>query len=88
MILAWSYLSVSAMSWSLEILPTPMAPMLILLLGASLPITWAGTMVGNPSEAIPVATPVLTVDFMKSLLLNPLFSAIAYFLISSSLLVA
>ena len=43
------------MSWSREIRPTPMAPILILLLGAFLPITEAGTIVGKPVTAMVVA---------------------------------
>ena len=49
------------MSWSREIRPVPMAPMFSRLLGAFFPITLAGTMVGNPMVATPVATPALTV---------------------------
>jgi hypothetical protein len=49
------------MSWSREILPVPMAPIFRRLLGAFFPSTLAGTMVGKPMVATPVATPAFTV---------------------------
>jgi len=43
------------------------------LLGAFLPNTCAGTIVGNPTAATPVAIPVFKVDVTKSLLVIDFF---------------
>ena len=49
MIRACANFQTPGMSWPREIRPTPIAPMLIWLLGACAPSTEAGTMVGKPA---------------------------------------
>src|SRR5690606_40436616 len=63
--LAISLRRVSGRSCPLAILPKPICPILILLLGASFPNTEAGTMVGKPVIAREAATAPLVVDFIK-----------------------
>src|SRR5690606_8765860 len=61
------------MSCVLEILPVPIAATLIRLLGAFLPKTEAGTMVGKLPIIRPPARAPLVLDRMKSLLLMAFF---------------
>src|SRR6266446_2285896 len=51
MMLVWSYFQMPGRSWTREMRPTPMAPMLMRLLGESCPKTLDGTMVGKPAAA-------------------------------------
>jgi hypothetical protein len=47
------------MSCTREILPTPIAPMLIRFEGAVAPKTLRGTMVGNPDARAPATVPLM-----------------------------
>src|SRR5580658_606732 len=59
-------------SWTREILPMPMAPTLICLLGAICPRTDAGTIVGKPVMAATCREP-FTNCLLEGLLLDLLF---------------